>query len=348
MGGMIRNEAEKIRNIVSKQHPTYEELAYKLRIEYQELAFRLHHLKKSGTRFFEVDVEGKKLLYTQSQYEKMLRLNRQILVKNGELVMVVEGDMHAGNKRDNKIYINETTEFVLRNNIKYVTDLGDMIQGIDYYTNRTTIPNEIIIPIDRDEQIEYLNKIIPYDPSIERLCLAGNHDLHTENGVSYDFISDFIAKTGRTDIRLLGFEDAILKINNDSIRLCHGIRKGKIKNRSKHKPLLVLYGGSHVSDYDICNSTYIKVVPTLSDVSYHKDENSGLYLPGNEEKKPAVDSNGEVIRGVYFPGFTVLRIHLNSKYNIEEILLQDYMYVEGKTEPQPLPIVPIPKYRTRR
>lgn len=344
----IQNENDKLKEAISK-HPTYEELAQKFRITPAELALRLHQLGKKGYLVFAEERDNKTILIPGHEYIKSLNLNPQIIVDCDEIQILALCDAHAGHRLFVQKYLDMGYNFMSNNKISYYVDNGDMIHGVDYYVNnKSRNPSDLVIPVDRDAQIEYVNKIWPYDPSITHLFNSGNHERHTESGVCYDFMSDFIAKTGRDDIRIIGFGDTLLKINNDGIRFCHGVPKGVIKNRSKHKPLLVIYGGSHVSDWQPYFSTFIKVTPPISDLDYESKKKKARLEALNGAVDLSNMTGQKEYKGVFFPGFTRIWVELNSKRNIENIHLEDYRFNGNRVEAVPGTLQHIEKYRTRR
>ena len=118
--------------------------------------------------------------------------------------MVLISDLHLGSLYDCIDLLKEIYDFCLKNNIHIIINAGDLIDGF------MGLPEKRVYG---EEQIEYLLKNYPFDPSILNFITLGNHDedyfLKTHQDISK------ILKSKRHDLVCLGYGLGKLKIKRD-------------------------------------------------------------------------------------------------------------------------------------
>ena len=147
-----------------------------------------------------MDDDSKNILYT--------------LPDTNILRVIVLSDTHIGNSLQRLDVLDETYNYCIKHNIHTIFNCGDLLNGL--------LPSKTgsIIRKDYEKQINLFLKNYPFDPNIINFTLLGNHDKDFFNG-GLDLRQ--ILSIKRYDIKTLDYEDDLIKVKNDKIRLINQI-----------------------------------------------------------------------------------------------------------------------------
>lgn len=189
---------------------------------------------------------------------------------------LVISDTHIGSNLENIDYLKLVYEFAMRNNIKNIIHVGDLLQS----TMKPVNPKYISILT----QINHLLDEYPYDKNICNRILLGNHDLHIID--KDNSLLDILNL--RDDFDIIGFESAYFKWNNYLLSMKHPIKNYHITIPNL-APLISFIGHRHSLKINKDVSIY---VPTLSDdLKYYgndSDNSPGFLYVINEEQNVKV------------------------------------------------------------
>ena len=226
-----------------------------------------------------VNDDSKNILYT--------------LPKTNILRVVVLSDIHIGNSLQRLDVLDETYNYCINHDIHIIFNCGDLLNGL--------IPSMkgSIIQKDYEKQINLFLKNYPLDPSIINFTLLGNHDKDFFNGGLN--IKQILNKK-RYDIKILNYENSLIKIKNDKIRLIHPIdnKFSPFVNNSK----IIFRGHSHESKIKTigCNNVFCAYVPASCDMFYQEEYG--------------------------YPGIYDVLISFDNKGVINEVILNSLIYID--------------------
>lgn len=190
------------------------------------------------------------------------------LRKNNDGIRIaLISDLHLGNINDRVDLLKLAYDYAKNNNIKYVINLGDNIEGVMPH-------NKNDLKIDNvNEQIDYLIENYPHDNNIKSLLLYGNHDYYPLLNENMDVAKEITSK--RKDLFNLGYGESYIRIGDNFIKLGHEI--SLLKNYKQNVSTYLSFLG-HIHSYKIksTDDSILVSVPSLSNVSPNKDIN----IPG--------------------------------------------------------------------
>lgn len=186
---------------------------------------------------------------------------------------LVISDTHIGSNLENIDYLKLVYNFAMKNNIKEIIHVGDLLHS----TMRAVNPKYI----DALEQVNHLLDIYPYDKNIYNRILLGNHDLHIIN--KNNRVLDIL--NSRDDFNIIGFRNAFFKWNNYLFGMKHLIKYYNIQIPNI-ETLINFVGHRHSMKVNYNTFVY---VPTLSDDykyygSVSNSEPGFLYVIGDNKK----------------------------------------------------------------
>ena len=278
-----------------KQEVTLLDLANHLNVSPKQAYNRVQTLKNQGYNIYRkdfstgdiqfsiinhlVDDDSKNILYT--------------LPDTNILRVIVLSDTHIGNSLQRLDVLDETYNYCIKHNIHTIFNCGDLLNGL--------LPSKTgsIIIKDYEKQIDLFLKSYPFDPNIINFTLLGNHDKDFFNG-GLDLRQ--ILNIGRYDIKILNYEDALIKVKNDKIRLIHPTDNtfSTFANNSK----IIFRGHSHESKVKTVGgpNVFCVYVPTCCDMLYQE--------------------------GYGYPGIYDVLISFNNKGVIDELTLISLIYID--------------------
>ena len=188
----------------------------------------------------------------------------EIEKKKDYVRVLLISDLHLCNKKDRMDLVHKAYNYALKEHIRYVLNLGDLIDGVMTH-------NEKDIKIDSvSKQIDYVVNEYPYSSNIKTLVLYGNHDYYSLVKDNIDVGKEIYLK--RKDIYSLGYGESYIRILDNYMKLSHDIDflKGYKKNLETFINLLGHLHEYKVKLYD--DNLYIHV-PSLSDLKPNGDKN---------------------------------------------------------------------------
>lgn len=191
---------------------------------------------------------------------------------------LIISDLHLGNIGEGMDLLYQAYEYALKNNIKYVINLGDLIDAVMPHNSNDLKINDVT------KQVEYVIDNYPCVNSIKTMILYGNHDYYSKHIFGFDVGKEI--SSGRKDLYDLGYGENYVRILDNFIKLGHEIDyyKGYKQNIETFLSFLGHYHRYKVRVVD--DSIYVhapslssvtvggdKVVPALLDVnlSFHND-----------------------------------------------------------------------------
>jgi len=242
-----------------KENKSIEYICYALNISRKQLRQRIESIKKSGFR-----VER---IYSPTNYDKLgidydsNSLTNKIIntcdIDNSIYIGLV-ADTHIGNELCDMDAIKYMYDFFASKGINFVFHLGDLVEG-DLINKYEDVESQIISAISDYPKYDELRNFIVF----------GNHDM------------SFVEKTGidlsetieyyRDDFISLGFDSAILRLQDCDIKLMH-------KSSNDNQSSLII--GGHVHKYIFYGDagTPRIICPTLSKINKYDDYPSALIL----------------------------------------------------------------------
>lgn len=224
-------------------------------------------------------------------------INQEYTIKpdGSSIKMAVIADTHIGNKRENHTYIDRANSYIANNNIRYVVYAGDLIEGV-------ADPCYSI-----DKQIDSILNDYFFNRDLTNIVLLGNHDASLLMCDIHDLESAF----EETNLKVLGYKCAYIKLCNRYIKLRHQINR-MINDLDDYKSLVALYGHTHSYKYRKKeNGASIIKLPTLSD---NCPDGHGPIVSGFTVLEFFIQ-NDEII------GYTIEMIDLEKKDNIKKELV---------------------------
>lgn len=190
------------------------------------------------------------------------------LKKNKDDVRVLLiSDLHLGNINDRVDLLKLTYEYAIDNNIRYVINLGDTIEGVMPHNARSLKINRV------EDQVKYLVDNYPSNSNIKSLMLYGNHDYYSRINGGIDVAKEISNR--RKDLYSLGYGENYIRIEDNFIKLGHEISYLKYykKNISTYVSFL---GHIHTFRVKSTDDSINIGVPSLSDVC----PDNGINIPG--------------------------------------------------------------------
>ena len=166
--------------------------------------------------------EDETLINAIKEYYSSKRIdsNKCLIIADTHIGRLCEDENPAVYNYPNVLYRNEyglynAYNYAIKNNIKKIIHLGDLIEGDPtlYQANR----------IKSKEQKEYLTRIYPRVPDITTYLLYGNHDY---NAIRYDGLDHAFVK-GCSGLDLIGINYSYVYFNGNLIKICHLSNKSK-------------------------------------------------------------------------------------------------------------------------
>lgn len=182
----------------------------------------------------------------------------EIIEKQDRLRLLAISDLHLCHKLDRLDLLYKAYQYAVDNNIKYVLNLGDLIEGVMPH-NKYDI-KEITI----DGQVKYVLDNYPYSDKIKTLVLYGNHDFYEKYKGGIDVAQAISSE--RNDLINLGYGEAYIKVLDNYIKLSHEISLLK-KYKKDIETFINLYGHLHKFKTKIYDDKLYVHVPSLSNVS---------------------------------------------------------------------------------
>ncbi len=187
---------------------------------------------------------------------------------DGENIIII-GDTHIGNPKENIGYIEQTYNFAEKNNIHNVVHVGDLFQsGINPVKREYQDP---------DRQFAYFQRVYPSSSNIKTHVLFGNHDLKL-----LDKEDQYLkVLESRKDFNVLGFKRAYFLWGKYLLSLYHEIKHYHV-NIPNVDTTLTFEGHRHA--FSTKGKTIY--VPTLSDdkKKYYGSISEPGFLVGLQEK----------------------------------------------------------------
>lgn len=244
----------RIIDMISKNVPTWEIMA-RLNLTNEEFLSLLAEIKdKLGYTIVKNsndDLANYSFKYTI--YEDCDReINEyDICVDKSEFKTLVIADTHLGDIGDRIDLLDEVYDYAVKNSIKYVFHVGDLINGIIYGLDLNDKHDS------NTEQIDYALRNYPYERSITTVVLLGNHDIRPLHAETINLKK--IINNRRNDMICLGYKFAKVYLNNDMIALYHPFEKDTVESHNYNienacngeLPKIAFIGHSHSSNvYD--------------------------------------------------------------------------------------------------
>lgn len=164
-------------------------------------------------------------------------------------------DLHFGNQLERLDLVDRAFNYCKKNGINIILCCGDFIDGA-----HTMGAQYMESPY---KQIKYFLNNYPIDDNILTFGCAGNHDMDAYASTYFDFVQ--LCSNYRNDIILGGYNEAEIKMKNQSIKMFHQFDKS---SSVPEKSPLVLCGHTH--KFKVIhseNGRYLRVVvPTLSNI----------------------------------------------------------------------------------
>lgn len=232
-------------------------------------------LKKIVTEGYEltknVDCNGNiNLSFKKDLENNKLFIN---LEENKCLRTLFISDLHLGRKKDKLDYLDDIYNYAIKNNIKIIFNLGDMVENVYRLSENELLKKTI------EEQIEYVIKNYPYDKNIVNLVLYGNHDCYSllHSGLNIGKVIE----NERYDLISLGYNNSNVyfkqnKSIKDYIRLLH-----EDNNYNNSINGLTFAGHSHKYRTDFIKEQQNKTIKAIIKVPSLCDE-----YPDNYDYKP--------------------------------------------------------------
>lgn len=278
-----------------KQEVTLLDLASYLNVTPKQAYNRVQTLKNQGYNIYRKDfstgdIQFSIINHLVDDYSKNILYT---LPDTNVLRVIVLSDTHIGNSLQRLDVLDETYNYCIKHDIHTIFNCGDLLNGL--------LPSKTgsIIRKDYEKQINLFLKNYPFDPNIINFTLLGNHDKDFLNG-GLDLRQILTKK--RYDIKTLNYEDSLIKIKNDKIRLIHPMNNTfkSFANNSK----IIFRGHSHESKVKtiVGQNVFCAYVPTSCDMFYQE--------------------------GYGYPGIYDVLISFNNKGVINELTIIFLIYID--------------------
>lgn len=243
------------------------------------------------------------------------------LVKRGNNLNVLAiSDLHIGNLNDCIDLVDNAYSYAQDKNIKYVLNLGDLIEGVMPHNKKELRIGTTL------EQVDCIIENYPKIDGIKTLMLYGNHDYYSLYKKDIDVAKVISSK--RRDIYNLGYGEAYIRILDNYIKLSHEIDllKGYKKNI---ETFVNLVGHLHSFKLKVYDDTLYINVPPLSKVSPNKQIYPPSILDINFIFYKSLISNVEInlidmTRNMVIGSFELASSINNKKYVKIKKQLDDY------------------------
>lgn len=177
-----------------------------------------------------------------------------------KLKIMIVSDLHLGHYDDLITSVDLMYDYVVKNNINIIFNLGDFFEGYSIYKTCKFS--------DCDKQITYALNNYPHDKSVINFLLLGNHDISLVLDKGIDIKKIITDK--RDDIVITGIGRANLFLNNFRFRLDHQTNRYPVEPAGCFNNGIIAKGHSHMYKI-ISGSTYISIhAPNLSNIMTSK------------------------------------------------------------------------------
>ena len=214
---------------------------------------------------------------------------------NDDLRILLISDLHLGNKLSDINYLYMAYEYALNNDIKYVINIGDVIESVMPHNKNNLVIYSVL------EQVEYVIDKYPKVDSIKSLILYGNHDYYSTYCGSNIDVAGLIS-TNRKDIYNLGYGENFIRIVDNYLKLNHEI--------------------SYLKDYKHSIGTFINILGHLHGYRVRSTEDS-IYI--NVPSLSYVSPNNLPIVPMVLDVNLCFYNEMISKVEIKSILIEDNM-----------------------
>ena len=239
---------------------TATEIAKAVGLSNKQLFYRLNFLKLSGFNFKTKYYYNGDIVYSLIKDINPSSKEYSIITSSSDTKFkcMIISDVHMGSKKERLSVLNNVYDYCAKEGINIIINAGDLINGLFGDSNRLT---------SFEEQIDYVAKNYPFDDKIINFICLGNHDHDSLKKTGQDL--GLVLKARRHDMVPIGYGVGVLNVKNDQIIVRHpGIYK--IKETYEHK--LIISGHSHKMKTFIDGNNIIINIPSLSDISFTKNE----------------------------------------------------------------------------
>ena len=277
-----------------KQEITLLDLASYLSVSPKQAYNRVQTLKNLGYNVYRKDFSTGDIQFSIANY-LVCNDNNNILYtlpNTNILRVIVSSDTHVGNSFQRFDLLKETYDYCVKHDIHIIFNCGDILNGL--------LPSKVgsVIIKDYEEQIDFFLKNYPFDSNIINFMLLGNHDKDFFNGGLN--LKQILTKN-RYDIKILNYEDSLIRVKNDKIRLIHPIDNTfkVFANNSK----IIFRGHSHESKIKTITgqNVFCAYVPASCDMFYQE--------------------------GCSYPGIYYVLLSFNDKGVINELTINYLIYI---------------------
>lgn len=239
-----------------------EEICDTLEISKDELYKLLLDLKNNGIiinrNYYSDGSIQYKLVHCISDLKKVNTSDQSRAIitdsKENEIKVLVISDLHFGNKYERLDLVNRAFNYCKKKGINIILSGGDLIDG------KFSKSEQIIANIY--DQVEYFIKNYPSDKNIITFGVLGNHDFSvlTSDSICLKELCNNL----RHDVVIVGYNNALVNIKNDSILLYHYINSGSMFQTNAP---LILQGHLHKYTTLQKDSVLNVTLPALSDIN---------------------------------------------------------------------------------
>lgn len=175
-------------------------------------------------------------------------------IKDNKVLFI--SDTHIGSEYESNYFMYNAYNFAVKNNIKTVIHLGDLIEG--NIRNRGLTYEEA-----RNQLVNAINYVCSY--GLNTKLLLGNHDFSIVNQISYKKVPNLMREFCETNslLDILGVGRVLLDWNGVRIGLNHYISKKllKFKETSINEDLIIK---GHAHWYHVLEGKRVISLPSLS------------------------------------------------------------------------------------
>ena len=147
------------------------------------------------------------------------------------LKAVVISDTHIGSEKEKLDLLNDAYNYCVSKGIHIIFNCGDLIDNI---SNEGKVESE--------DRANYLLKNYPFDKSILKFIVLGNHDMSTLKVYGQNLMT--MLNNYRHDLVAIGYGEGFVNIKNEAIVLSHRPYTDCSLNSDKRSKI-VFYGHSH-------------------------------------------------------------------------------------------------------
>ena len=204
----------KILNLL-KKGTTLKELMEKTVMYPSEIAVKLNNLENKGYEIHRLFNENGVKFQLLEQL-KPVSYQDNLWIKFGtKMTFLVIADTHFGNADENLELVEQGYQYAIKNDIKYIFHLGDLIEGVSLANSN----NDRVIRTNIHDQIDFITKYYPKSDTVNTLYILGNHDYRALKNECID-IAKVITKR-RPDMHFLGYQNSKIRLGNRVILLQH-------------------------------------------------------------------------------------------------------------------------------